>query len=183
MILLILICLLTTQFTPGVHSTSQQRKAAAQTQVDVQQLKQQAQELSDAMINDDYERAADLTYPELVKVMGGRTRFIATLARAKKETEGDRFRILSDTVGEPGAIQEVERKHYAIVPTTMRIKVPEGTLVGEAFMIAISVDGGRNWTFVASPGDRERVRALLGPVADKLQIPEYKRPVLIANPS
>lgn len=170
----ILVCLLFQQ-------TAVESKDTAQTEVNLQKLKQQAQELGDAMISGNYDRAADLTYPELIKLMGGRAKFIATVDKVKTETEGSQFRILSVTIGEPQDIEEQNRRHYAIVPTTMRIKVPEGTLVGEAFMIGISADGGQNWTFVDSggkPTSRAHLRTLLGSVVDKLRIPKYKRPVL-----
>jgi len=113
MIILLLVCLLAPAY--------QQPKAGTLKQIDPQKLKQQAQELSDAMIEGDYARAAE------------------------------------------------------------RIKVREGTLVGEAFMIAISADGGRSWTFVDAGGrpmNKDQLRTLIGPVADRLQLPEIKPPVL-----
>jgi hypothetical protein len=67
----------------------------------------------------------------------------------------------------------------------MRIKVREGMLVGESFMIGISADGGKNWTFIDSGGrsmNKDQLRTLVGPAADKLQIPKAKRPVLYEGP-
>lgn len=185
MIVLILICLLTPQFTPVFHPTFQETKAAAQSEVDLEKLKQQAQELSDAMINGNFNRAADLTFPTLIRLMGGRERFMVTAERMMKETQGTQFRILSVVVGEPRDVEKIGREHFAIVPTKMRIKVPDGLLIGEGFMIGISNDGGKNWTFVDSgqSTDKTKLSTLFGPAAaQKLRIPETKRPVLIANP-
>lgn len=169
MIILLLLCLLV--------SPLQQTKAGA---IDREKLKQQAQELSDAMVNGNYARAADLTFPKLVRLIGGRTQFIAVLEKEMAEIKSDRFRLSSISVGEPHDVIHVNRQHFAIVPTTMRFKVPEGTLVGEAYMIGISADGGKNWTFIdsAKSGNKDQFRTLVGPAADQLKLPEEKRPVL-----
>lgn len=167
MIILLLLCLLAPSY--------QQPKT-----IDRERLKQQAQELSDAMVNGNYARAADLTYPKLVRLIGGRTQFIAAVEKEMAEIKSDQFRLSSITVGEPQDIIHVQRQHYAIVPTTMRFKVREGTLVGEAYMIGISADGGKNWTFIdsAKSSNKDQLRTLVGPAADKLKLPEEKRPVL-----
>lgn len=173
MIFLLLLCLLVPPY--------QQTKARSVDQIDREKLKQQAQELSDAVVGGNYTRAADLTFPKLVELMGGRTQFMAAMKEGMAQASTDQFRISSVTVGEPRDVILVNRRHYAIVPTTMRFKVPEGTLVGEAFMIGASADGGKNWTFIDSGGrsmNKEQLRTLIGPAADKLQIPETKRPVL-----
>lgn len=44
---------------------------APQAQIDRQKLKQQAQQLCDESVNGNYDRAADLTYPKLIRLMGG----------------------------------------------------------------------------------------------------------------
>ena len=169
MIILLVLCLLAPNY--------QQPKARG---IDNQKLKQQAQELTDAMVNGNYARAVDLTYPKLVRLIGGRTQLIAVLEKEMAEMNSDQFRLSSITVGEPHGVIQVSRQHYAIVPTTMRFKVREGTLVGEAFMIGISADGGKNWTFLdsAKASNKDQLRTLIGPAADKLQMPEQKRPVL-----
>ena len=158
-----------------------------QRNVDTARLKLQAQELSDATLNGDYARAADLTFPKLVTLLGGRAKYIANLKKGMAEMDTPQFKITSITVGEPQDIFEASQKHYAIVPTIMRMKVAEGILVGESYMIGISNDGGRNWTFV-DPGDRpsakEAFRTLFGAAAaDQLRIPQIKRPVLYSGPN
>ena len=184
MILLILVFLLSS--TTADHFSNQQPKGGnAQPQVNTEKLKQQAQELSDAVVNGDYPRAVDLTYPKLVRLMGGRAQFIAYYEKSMKELQSDRFRLYEIIVGEPRDILKIGPEYYAIVPSKMKMKVAEGTLVGDAFMIGISADGGKNWTFVDSPSatDKTKSAILFGPAAaGKLQIPESKRPVLHREP-
>ena len=150
-----------------------------------ERIKQQAQELCDAMLSADYDKAVKLTYPKLVELMGGRTNFIAAVRNAMSQTQSAQFRIESVTVGEPRDLIQVKTEKYVIVPTTMKMKVPEGLLVGEAFMIGISSDGGRNWTFVDSGGrsmDKTQLMVLFPSAAEKLRLPEVKKPTLYRSP-
>jgi hypothetical protein len=133
------------------------------------------------MVKGDFARGADLTYPKLVELMGGRAQYIAIVQRAMKELQTDQTRLESFTVGEPRDVNQIDKEYYAIIPTTMKIKVPEGTLVGEAYMIGISADAGAHWTFVDSGGrtiNKEMLKTLLPKAADKLRLPEVKQPTL-----
>jgi hypothetical protein len=66
----------------------------------------------------------------------------------------------------------------------MKIKVAEGVLVGQSSLIGVSNDGGEHWTFVdAGKGfSHEHLKTLFPAVADRLKIPEQKRPVLQRTP-
>lgn len=160
--------------------SNQQPEASASgpKTVDNEVIKRQAQDLSDAMIAGDYNKAADLTYPKLVDLMGGRTKFISETEKVFKEMEAQQVKIVSNVVGEPHDIVEVKNEIFAIVPSTMRMKVPDGILAAEAFLIGVSNDGGQNWTFVDSAAAREGGLNLVFPdAASQLRIPEFKRPV------
>ena len=103
-----------------------QRNGNATEETKFKNLKVQAGQLADAILGADYGRAADLTFPKLIELMGGRQRFISALETGMKELQSEQFRITSITVGEPRGVVEAESQIYAIVPTTMRMKVPEG---------------------------------------------------------
>ena len=144
--------------------------------VNTEALKAQAQELNDAMIAGNYDRAIDLMYPKLVEVAGGKESL-----RKGLEEQMKGLPILSITVGEPRDIIEVDGETYALVPTTMNLKVPEGTLVGEAYMIGHSKDKGEHWTFVnavAGPAGQQQRKTLFPAAADKINVPAEKPPVV-----
>lgn len=157
-----------------------------QKNVDTEKLKLLAQELGDAMISGDHARAADLTYPKLVSLVGGRMQYIAKLKGFEAEASARQFHITSVKAGEPRDIIEVDNQQYAIVPTTTRIKVPEGILVVESCLIGISNDHGQNWTFVDSGNGsitKEQLQMLFGAAAEQLRLPEVKQPVLYKGPN
>src|SRR5215475_4943221 len=104
--------------------------------------REQANELSEAMLSGNYTRATDLTYPKLVQLIGGRSKYVAALQSQFKDMEAQNFRLVSNVAADPQDVIEVEKVIYAIVPTTMKIRVPEGILVGESYLIGVSNDGG-----------------------------------------
>lgn len=167
------------------QNSNQQTRAQVSAAAQSQRVKAQAQELADAMLRDDFERTVDLTYPRLIGLLGGREAAIASMKQESSEMLSDNMQLVSNTVGEPRDFVQVESESYAIVPSTIRIRVPEGMLVGEAFMIGISTDGGQNWTFVDSGGgntDMKLLKNLFPTAAEKLRIPETKPPVLHPEP-
>ena len=146
--------------------------------------KLQANQLNDAVLAGDYEKAADLTYPRLIELIGGRAKYLTALNNAMDETQSGSFRIISTVSDNPTEVIEVGSNIYAILPTTMKIKVAEGILVGQSSMIGVSNDRGEHWTFLgAGRGfSQEQLKTLLPDVADRLKIPEQKRPVLNRAP-
>ena len=185
----VILLLLATTAACGTAAPQQPKRSEGSVeleQIKKNRLKDQAQQLCDAVLAADYNTVANLTYPKLIEVMGGRETYMSAIAQAMKETQSNVFRVVAVEVGEPRDAVEVGGESYAIVPTTMKMKVPEGTLVGEAFMIAVSRDGGQNWTFVDSGGrnlDQRMLKTLFPLAAEKLRIPETKRPVLHPGPA
>lgn len=144
----------------------------------------QANELNDAVLAGDYEKAADLTYQKLIQLIGGRAKYLRVLKGGMNETQSEGFRIISTVSDDPTQTIEVGSDVYAILPTTMKIKVAEGLLVGQSSLIGVSNDRGEHWTFVdAGRGfTQEQLKALFPAVTDRLKIPEQKRPVLQRAP-
>ena len=185
-ILIVLICVVSLACRgTSSQNANQQPKAQVSEAAQAQRVKEQAQELADSMLRDDFEKVIDFTYPKLVSLLGGREAAIAAMKQESSEMLSDNMQLVSNTVGEPRDFVQVEGERYAIDPNTMQIRVPEGMLVGEAFMIAVSTDGGQNWTFVDSGGGNANpklLRDLFPTAADRLRIPETKPPVLHPMP-
>lgn len=144
-----------------------------------QRLRAQAEEVGQAFERKDFNRMAELTYPKLVEILGGRARMVAFLERGVRELEAEGSAILSTTIGEPLEVISVGKEFYAIVPTVIKIRVKGGVGVGQSYMIGVSADGGENWTFVSAAGDldKEKLKVLFPAAIDKLHLPERKLPV------
>ena len=142
-------------------------------------LKIQAEETANAFVHKDFKTIVDLTYPRVVEFMGGREKMVSAIEQGVKQAEGEGITFVSVDVGEPEKVISVGRQLFSIVPTTLKMKVPGGTLIGESFMIGVSENGGSKWTFVDGAGgiDKGKLRTLFPSAADKLQLPERKQPV------
>jgi len=143
-----------------------------------------ANQLNDAVLAEDYEKAADLTHQKLIQLIGGRAKYLRILKEGMNEIQSEGFRLISTVSEDPTQIIEVGSDVYAVLPTTMKIKVAEGLLVGQSSLIGFSNDRGEHWAFVdAGRGfSQEQLRVLFPAVADRLKIPEQKRPVLQRAP-
>ena len=144
-------------------------------------LKAQADQLNQASLTGDDDRVINLTYPKLIELMGGREEFLANSDAIRSEIESQKLQVLSATAEDPKDIIEVNNQIYAIVPVSMRMKTPEGVLVGRSYMIGVSDDRGQTWKFVSAGSgqlDPDQLKTLFPAAADKLQIPENEEPVL-----
>ena len=186
------ICLLTLSILAGgqiaLSQTKKPRSKSTSTKStstkSYPNAKTQANQLNDAILAGDYEKAADLTYPKLVQLIGGRAKYLEVLKSSMNEMQSGSFQIMSTVAGEARDVIEVGADVYAILPTTMKIKVPEGVLVGESAMIGVSKDRGEHWTFidVGSGLNEQQLKTLFPAVAGRLKVPEQKRPVLQQGP-
>jgi hypothetical protein len=169
-----------TEYSERIAGGSSSQSKATPAPKPYPNAKTQANQLNDAVLSGDYAKAADLTYPKLVELIGGRAEYLAVLEAGMKETQSDGFRIISSVTGDPKDVIEDGNVVYAILPTTMRIKVAEGVLVGQTFLIGVSNDRGEHWTFldVGNGSSHELVKTLFPAVADRLKLPERKPLVL-----
>jgi hypothetical protein len=145
-------------------------------------LATQAKEMNDAFARKDYGRFAELTYPKVVEMAGGRDQMLKGIAKQLTEMEAEGVVILSSTSGSPTQFVHDSGSIYAVLPTTLKAKAKDGIFQSEGSMIGVSSDGGTNWTFIDSSGkDHRELKALLPNVADKLNLPPEKTPVKISN--
>lgn len=170
--------------TKKPQSRSKSTSTKSTTPKSYPNAKTQANQLNDAVLSGDYEKAADLTYPKLVQLIGGRARYLEVLKNGMNQMQSGGFQLMSTVAGDAKDVIEVGAEVYAMVPTTMKIKVPEGTLIGESALIGVSKDRGAHWTFVdlGNGLDEQRLKILFPAVAGRLKVPEPKQPVLQQGP-
>lgn len=92
--------------------------------------------------------------------------------------EGVRFD--SGFVGDPTPHVVAGEELMAVIPTVLYMSVEEMHLRQESYMIAISGNGGKSWTFVNGSDNIEMMIAMLFPNwNDALELPEKKSPEII----
>ena len=115
-------------------------------------VKKKAGEIVAAIKKEEYAKVVDLTYPKVVELMGGREKMLAELEAGMKQLKEKGFSFKSVEVGEPGELMTEGKNTFAVVPTTTEMAAPGGKIVLESYLLGISSDGGKAWTFVDGSG-------------------------------
>ncbi len=142
-------------------------------------IRKSAEESSAALITGDYGRVCDFTYPKVLETIGGRDKGIETLQSRADAMKLDGVALLAADISEPEEIIASGDKQFAIVPMRISFKSPKGTVRWKGFLIAISADHGRSWTFVdGSELTKEEVAQILPNFPPQLSLPAPQQPVI-----
>ena len=164
------------------NKTSATISQPATTNDNYPNLATQAKEMNDAFARKDYGRFADLTYPKVIEMAGGRDQMLKGITQQLKEMEAEGVVPLSSTSGSPTQFLHDSGSIYAVLPMTVKAKAKDGIFQSEGSMIGVSSDGGTNWTFIDSSGrDHRELKSLLPNIVDRLNLPAEKPPVKISN--
>lgn len=149
-----------------------------------EQIVKLAEENSVALISGNYAHLVDLTYPKVVELIGGRDKMIEALRRSSEDMKARGSKILGAEVSEPKEVVTAGEKQFAVVPMKVRVQVPTGALRSKEFLIAVSEDRGKTWTFVDSAGlvsepgkEREKLAQILPDFPSQLKLPSREEPV------
>ena len=169
--LTLLVALICAEFASADPQTEQVRKLAAEN--------------SAAYASENYARLVDLTYPKLIELIGGRDRMIEMLRQGTEDLKARGSKILGAAVSEPKEIVMAGDRQFAIVPEVVRVQGPEGTLRSNSFLIAVSENRGKTWTFIDGAGlhntpgkERETLAQIVPGFPSQLALPAWESPVL-----
>lgn len=142
--------------------------------------KTKADEVAQATVKGDYGKLADLTYPKIVEMAGGRDKMISVVATGVRNMKERGFEFRSAKVGEASPLVPGGGDLYTVVPFTLEMKVPGGKATMKSFLLGISGDKGKTWTFVdgSKIGDDQKLtKKLLPNLPEKLKLPKKEKPV------
>ena len=111
-------------------------------------VKEQARAACDAFVRGDLDKFAGLTNPKLVQAMGGRERMIELLKSGQKEMNARGIRLLSASLQPQVELAQGGDEWFAVVPYQLEMGVPEGRALVKTWLLGISADQGKSWTFV-----------------------------------
>lgn len=157
--------------------------AAADPQT--RQIRRLAVESNDALVSGNYSRVVELTYSKVVQMVGGRAKMIEMLQRDAEQMKASGSAILGAEMGEPGDVVDAGHKRFSIVPMTVRVRVPQGTLWTKSFLVAVSENDGTTWQFLDGAGlvkdpakTKERLMQVLPDFPATLALPARDVPQL-----
>lgn len=135
-------------------------------------IKEQAEIMGQSLLKKDFNSFCKYTYPKIIEMVGGKQKMVELMERGAKEmlSEGTDFQNV--TFGKPSKIITMDNELQCTLPQTIEMKVPNGKLVTNSTLIAISNDNGKNWYFVDASGkDIKTMKNTLPNLSGELVIP------------
>jgi len=156
--------------------TIAQAKGASNSRIAV--CHKQADVCAQLLIRGDY--AAFIPRCNLAKVIelsGGRAEMMKMMAEGRKKMRAEGADFQSATVSPPAEIITHKGTSYAIVPTEMVLKLEDGVVHNESFLLGVSVDAGKSWRFLDGGGlNEEALKAVLPDLPASVKLPPRKEP-------
>jgi hypothetical protein len=149
-----------------------------------QTVRQEAQKCADALLAGNYETVIGYTHPRIVQLMGGKGPMLDTLKRGTKDMAAKGVAIEKIAISVPLDPKTSDGLLYAMIPETMTIKAPGGTITKENMMVGLSYDSGKKWVFIdadalTDPATKAALPELVGKITQTAQKP----PVFVKDPS
>jgi hypothetical protein len=144
-------------------------------------VKKKAQEICQSIVKADYSKVADLTYPKVVELMGGRDKMIDSIRASMKQMSDGGITIKSLSVDEPSGFLSEGKNTFVIVPTSFVIVGPGVKVITRSYLLGISPDRAKTWTFIDGTGldDKEKRDKILPKLPAELKLPEKQKPEII----
>jgi hypothetical protein len=95
----------------------------------------------------------------------------------------DGFDLRAASVEAPARLVPAGPDLLAVVPTSIVLMAPAGTLVQRSYLLGASADQGATWRFVDGAGlDRARAEKLFPELPADLTLPAKQEPALVVAP-
>lgn len=146
-------------------------------QEDISEVKRRAEEYGRALIADQYENVVKLTYPIIIKNIGGDQKMIEVLIKGRKEMRSMGYDFSSITVGSSIEITRVQQKRFAVIPYTLKMKAPGGVLIKDSYLVGIDTQTNVGWTFIdGGTLDDSRLKLVIPEAVGKIRLPASRPP-------
>jgi hypothetical protein len=141
--------------------------------------KAKAEEAAQATIKGDFDKYITLTYPKIIQKMGGVEKAKKKLEDGFADMKKKGFAFKSAKVGEPSQAVTGGNDLYLVIPMTLEMTAPNSTITLDSFVIGISSDKGKSWTFVdGSKATDKHFKEVVPKLPAALKLPKTKEPVV-----
>jgi hypothetical protein len=145
-------------------------------------VKKQAKRFAVATFNGDFRTVIDLTYPKLVELSGGRDTMQKLITERIETLKKQGIMTFDGSVGSPGPFYKAGSQIHCLLPETIILRMFNGRYVGRSYLLAVSDNNGKSWTFLDvgnMPADV--LHKLLPNYNNDLIIPASGKPMFFAD--
>ena len=99
------------------------------------------------------------------------------------QIKGKGYSLTKYEVSEPGDFHTEGDNTFVVVPATMEMKFSAGKIRSKTFLLGISSDKGKSWTFLDGTGlhNKEFRDQVVPKMPVKLKLPERSKPEIIKD--
>jgi hypothetical protein len=139
--------------------------------------KQYAQEIMRAYVGGQHARFADLTHPKALELIGGRDKLISTLKAVQEKMRASGWAYGAATVVEPQQFAWMKDDLVTTLPFAVEYVARDRKKKDESYLIGVSPDRGKSWTFVDGRRiTRDNVKDLFPKFPDGIKLPTDGKP-------
>ncbi|MFI5171352.1 MAG: hypothetical protein ACHQFW_03125 [Chitinophagales bacterium] len=143
-------------------------------------IKSQAEIMVNAFMHEQYDLLLDYTYPKIFAVTGGREVMRSLIEEMMTDLKTQGITVDSAKVGEAGPIYTAGSELHAIINQYVYMKIPDGKMISESSLLAISMDKGSKWYYIdIAQLTPELKKEFFPEFNNDLVVPEPKQPVII----
>ena len=132
------------------------------------------------MIKGDYETVARYTHPMVAEGMGGRDKIIEVLKKGSDAMASEGTHIELAKISVPVETIKINQTIYSLVPEHIEIKISNGRLLTDSYLLGILKDQGDAWYFVDTAKlNNGMISKFFPDLVGRMKIPERKKSVFI----
>ncbi len=117
-----------------------------------QSLNSQLREMRKFFLAEDYHAFADYTYPKVIEMMGGKERMIQATESSMNQMKSEGYQIKDIDYKDASGFLSQGKELQCSLTQELLMKIPQGEILSEYTLIAISEDDGKSWKFLDTSG-------------------------------
>ena len=160
---------------------AQEKEKGKEAAVDTAKATEQAEALKKAVLDGEYAKMADLTHPKVVEALGGKEKVVDFTKKVMEQMKAQGIELKTYTIDKPGTpVSDGKSAHYVVLPTKMEMTAPKTKIMSESYLLGMTTDGGKSWTFADGAGLAQGParEAIVPTLPKELKLPEPKMPTV-----
>jgi hypothetical protein len=120
-------------------------------------LNRQVQEMKKLFLAEDYRTFSNYTYPKVIEMFGGKEEMIQATKNGIDQMKKEGYQIVDITYKDASKLLTQDQELQCSLTQELLMQMPQGKLLAEYTLIAISADKGKNWKFLDTSGKSKEV--------------------------
>jgi hypothetical protein len=142
-------------------------------------IRKTAQACADALLKGDYPTFVQYTHPKIVAMVGGSDKMVEMIKSGMEAMKAQGMSIDTYKIEAPTGTIASGDDLTAIVPTLLQMSNKSQKITQKSYLLAISSDNGKHWTFVDGAGlNDETLKTVIPNPPKELKLPAKTEPVI-----